>query len=701
MTKRLDLPQTLLVIAAFLIPLFGGQISMDADTLPDGVLGGLSSAFGGPSVPMLAHTILAFLVGTAFIALLLTRRVVQVPNNTLAVTLCIFGGGVAASVIVSEFRSVSTPVGLEWVTYVLGFFAVVGAAGRRNGPVAIVSAFVAGTTLLAALGIREYVDSSDPTWRIFSLWVGPNALAAMLLVGFVLSLGLVLILDRLGKMLSGLSICLIGAALLLTQSKGALLVVPIGVIGIFVAALLKREGGNPRALVRIPLAIVGVAILTILIQKLPTLRGAQAGNLGRITNAAATSEQSADFRKLLWKTSIDLIKHDPVGSGVGTFRFNSARPGIVTSTQLGHNAFLQLGSEASLVVVGILVVALCLWLRLVFRGVKTLPWDSRVLLGAIVSAVVAVLAHCLVDSDLYYYGVGISTFMLMGLALLLSSDSVAPEFLFKSIRQAGVVATLIPLLGLGYFSYTEILRAEARAALVSGNGNLIVAPLDTLHSIAPADGEAWYITAQSSPDIASQIAAAQKAVEFSPSTRNMRLLARLYLANNQVAEAMTNIQRALRQDPNGLSTLKLLADARRKQGDQEEYENTLHRIVHVEQTTYFTVRSLPELVPTETFEARIALAEVAKSREERQKLLSEAVAGFKTYLLTTVPKVNQMLKANVTAGFGGEDAGKVKQKMTMAAEAAQRLADIDKSLGDTAGATKAEEDAAGFLGALK
>lgn len=700
MTKRLDLPQTLLVIAAFLIPLLGGQISMDADTLPNGVLGGLASVFGGSAAPTLAHTLLAFLIGSAFIALLLTRRVVQVPNNTLAVTLCIFGGGVAASVIVSDFRSVSTPIGLEWVTYVLAFFAVVGAAGRRNGPIAIVSAFVAGTTLLAALGLREYMDSSDPNWRIFSLWVGPNALATMLLVGFVLSLGLLLILDRLGKTLAALAVCLIGAALVLTQSKGGLAVVPIGIVGVFAAALLKREGGNPKSLLRVPLALVGVVVLTLLIQRLPTLRGAQAGSLGRITNAAATSEQSAGFRKLLWKTSIELIKNDPVGSGVGTFRFNSARPGIVTSTQLAHNAFLQLGSEASLVVVGILAVALILWLRLVFRGVKTLPWDSRVLLGAIVSAVVVVLAHCVVDSDLYYFGVGISTFMLMGLALLLSSDSVAPEFLFKSIRQAGVVATLIPLLGLGYFSYTEILRAEARAGLAAGDRNLVIPPLETLHSIAPADGEAWYITALSAPEIKGQIEAAQKAVEFSPSTRNLRLLARLYLTNNQMAEAMSNIQRALRQDPRGLSTLKLLAETRRKQGDEEEYEKTLHQIVAVEKTTYFTVRSLPELIPTETYEARINLAEVVKTREERRRLLAEAVAGFKSYLLTTVPQVVKMVKGG-EPGFGGEDMSKVNQKMTMAADAAQRLADLDKSLGDPAAASRAEEDAAAFLGALK
>lgn len=703
MTRRFDLPQILLLLAAFLLPIMGGQVVLEAGSLPNGLSASLGTLFGGPDAPTLSHALLALLAGGAFAVLMVTRRVVQVPNNTLGVALVIFCGGVALSTILSAFKSFSMPLGIEWVTYAIAFFAVVGSIGRRKGPVALVACLVAGCTVVALMGFMEYGDwkAIDPTWRIFPLWNNPNALAVMLLIGFVLSLGLVLTQERMGALLAGLSSVLIGVAILLTQSKGVVLLVPFGVLGVVISALMrvprvpvKRTLGSLIAV----LAFIGLFAFAIQKQAAAATSGA---SFSHLATASSTSEQSAGFRTMLWKTSLALIKADPAGSGVGTFRYVSGKPGIATPTVLAHNAYLQLATEGSVLLPAVLLVVVLLWLRLLFRGLATLPVDTRVLLGSVATAVLVVLGHSLIDSDLYYFGVGLAVFMLMGLGLLLSTDSVAPEFLFPAIRRLGGGIACLTLVMLLYFGYTESLRSEARGAMQAGNRDAALSALDTLHSIAPTDGEAWFMTAQTSSDVESALEPAKKAVRFAPSARNLRFLARLELQSNQLPAALGSVQRALTLDPKGLNNLSLLAEVKQKLGDTDGYRTALEDLVAVEKTPYFQVRSLPELVPTETYEARVSLVELTNDTAKRRALLKEAVEGFKQYQKSTLPNVLRMAKAEPPTSYGGEDLPKAQKKMAIAADAAQRLATLDRAAGDAAGAAEAEADAAGFLGAVK
>lgn len=707
MTRRLEPSQILLLLAAFLTPIMGGHVMVDAGVLPDGLMSSIGTLFGGPNAPFLSHALLALLVGGSLIATMLSRRVVQVPTNTLAVTIFIFAGAICATVIVSSFKAFSIPLAMEWASYGVGFFAVVGCIGRRMGPLALVAAFVAGVTIVAILGIQDYgqMRAIDPTWRISPLWNNPNAVGVIFLCGFMLALGLLLMEDRRIAFFGGLAAIVIFLATLLTQSKGAVLLIPVGLVALALFIFVpKTTVQRKQGLARLGGVLLVALLLAFLAQKSSTAAGnANGGSLSHLTNSGGSSEQSAGFRMLLWKTSAELIKHDPVGTGIGTFRYNSAKPGLATQTVFGHSVYLQLATEGSLLIPLILIVAALMWARLVFRGAKSLPPQSRALLGSVFAAVLVVLLHSWIDSDLYYYGTGLAVFMLMGVGMLLSTDSVAPEFLFPVIRRAAAGITAGVVLLLFYFGYTDVVRAEARGALQGGKPDVALATVDSLHSIAPTDGEAWYITAQASPDRQSQLAAAQKAVEFAPSTRNLRLLTRLQLMTGDLPAAMGNLNRAVGQDPNGLSTLTLAAEVRKANGDTQGYIDALKKLVAVENTSYFRVRSLPELVPTETYDARLILADATPSitPDERRKLLGEAVAGYREYLRMTVPNVQRTIQSDPTANFGGEDMGKVKEKMTRAADAAHRLAELDRSAGDSEGAAKADEDAAAFLGANK
>lgn len=705
MTKRLDAAQWLLLIAAFLTPLMAGQLSLDALPLIGGLGSVVGTLVGGPEAPLLSHALLAFLVVASLVTTLLGRRIVQVPNNTVGGLLLIFLALIAVSPALSSFKAISVAAAVEWLAFGVAFYAAVACLGRRTGPFLIVGAIFGGCVLLALLGLAEYGANKgiDPHWRIFALWNNPNALAVMLLVGFVAGLGLLLLQERVSALLIGLGTALIGLAIVLTQSKGGLLVMGGASVAMCVVSAAIARGTTRMAtvgrVVGVLVAVVGLAMLVNLQARTAT---AQAGSaLGRLADASASSDQSAGFRKLLWRTSLDLIKGNPVGYGVGSFRFESSRPGLTTQTVYAHNAYLQLGVEASFLAPLLFLVFVAFWAYVAYRGFRTLPTERRILLTTVSVAIGTVLAHSLIDSDLYYFGVGLSVFMLLGAGLLVSADSVAPEFLFPALRRgaSGIVAALAAVFL--YFGYVDALRADVRGGIATRNAESAMGSLHTLQSIAPADGEVWYMTSQLAASPSERLAALVQAVDNAPSTRNLRALARAYAEEKEIGKATYTLDKALQRDPNNLLALYELASVHRQNGDVDEYRKTLARLVDVENTTYYKVRSLPELVPTETYQARVELTGLTTDRSQQIKLLSGAVEGFRSYLAKTIPNVLRMSKSDPPADYAGETLEKAKAKMEIAAAAAQRLAVLLRGTGDAVGATKAEADAAAFAGAIK
>jgi hypothetical protein len=186
MNKKLDLPLILLAVAGFLAPLIGGQVAVDSIALAPGSDPFISALMGAPETPTMSHAILAVLCTAALVIMMLQRKIMQVPNNTVGGLFVVLLSLIVSTIGVSSFRAVSIPAAMEWVSYGICFYAVVSIVGRQRGPVVLLSSIFAGCVLLALLGIREYGDMKaiDPTWRIFAQWVGPNAMAAVLVIGF-------------------------------------------------------------------------------------------------------------------------------------------------------------------------------------------------------------------------------------------------------------------------------------------------------------------------------------------------------------------------------------------------------------------------------------------------------------------------------------------------------------------------------------
>ena len=69
------------------------------------------------------------------------------------------------------------------------------------------------------------------------------------------------------------------------------------------------------------------------------------------------------------------------------------------------------------------------------------------------------------------------------------------------------------------------------------------------------------------------------------------------------------------------------------------------QLIETERTTYFTVRSQPEFIPTQTYVARVFLVKFAPDDKEKIRLLTDAIKGFAQYRATTGPVVKRALAA--------------------------------------------------------
>ncbi len=729
-------PQALLVLAALLAPIFGGFVLSDQTAVdPSALLGSM----GEGQAPILQHALLALPVFLALSLLLLSRRIQQIPHPTVAMALMLVVAGLAPSVAVSSFRAVSVNVWMEWVAFAVAFLACISGLGRRLGPLALLGAVFAGTAWIARIGLLEYLENRhvDPTWRIFCNWNNPNAAAAMLVLGFFCSLALPKAQERTANLLSNLAAVVGGglvlSALFLTGSKGgALLALPTGLVVFGLVAGRRHPAVFPVAIVVLALSAVGFlkampalgigaalafAAVTLWPQKLPIARlGAafafaavtlaffnattpgtvKTTGASRMAAASDTQDQSSTFRLNLWKSASTLTKERPAfGWGLGSYRYESARPGIATATVFSHNSYLQLAAEAGVGSLVLFLAFLALWARRSLRGSSRLPEGQRQAFAAAVAGVAAILAHCLVDSDLSYFGLGLTFFLVLGAATLLAADAVAPEFIPVPSRTVAAGGVVFAWLLFGYLAWCDLAKSEVRYAQVTKQP----ADISSIQSIAGWDGDAAYLVAQSQPVDQAETAARQ-AFALQPTPKVARYLARILEAKQDYVAAQIALAPALISDPNNLPALSLMLKLQQEAQSPDQALITARRLVAVEEKPYFKIRSLDQLIPTETYAARLYLAANEPNPTAKALLLSDAVAGFLKYANLTVPEVVRASKAVPPSSYAGETLPIAKEKLNQAVTAATEATSLYRSLGKTDEAAKMDEAKAAFLKAI-
>lgn len=641
-------PLVLLILGLFLAPLLGGQLSIQAMPATS-VLAGIR----GPEFPQTARFIVLFFILGGWLLTFRESKVLQLPTQTVFFPFVIFTALMGLTCAFSAFTWISWSASLEWLAYGATLMACVSVLGRTTGPVLALAAIALGCVVLGVEGILEYASmrATDPTWRIFASWVNGNALGGMLLLGIFALMGVMIGRDRLIQLLCGSGILLMGFALVLTQSKGAYLAAIVGLVT-FGVVLIALKQFKPSLPAFAPWVLVFVLALAM------TRTPSQNAPLGRVGAAGDTQQQSEGFRTLLWQSSVALIKANPVGFGPGTFRFEATRPGLVPQTVMAHQGYLQIGVEGGIAALLAWLSFLGAWSFAMLRGIRNLSPERQALLSGIIAAVAACMTHNLIDSDWQHFGIGLSFFALLGIGLLICADGAVPEFLPKSGRQGAVVIGVVGILAWSQLSLVEMKKADGLLARAKGDVFGARESFETAITIAPVDGEGYaLLSGFEGPDTEGNY---RKAAENAPSPRNLRMYARYLMATGNPEAARAQLLKVLTRDPNNLIAHKILIEIALANRQQDLAEQQLSKMLAIESTPYFLVRAIPQRIPTETYEARFAVAKGMPDGPEKQKLLKEAILGFAQYAKVTIPEVKAAAKVNIAwAGESIEDAQRI------------------------------------------
>lgn len=695
-------------LLAFLAPVIGGHVAVDAQPQTMGIWPAILS---GSALPLGTRALLALLCFGGLGYLFATRRVFVLPHPRIWGLTLLLLAFLALSILLARSPYGSVSAWLTWATMGAGLFFIVAAAGRGKGPWAIAACLAGGCLAVALKGILEYGEmrALDPNHRIFADYNNPNAAAGILLLGVPLGLALATG-GSLGRRVFGWAagaLCLSG--LLLTQSKGGFLSLGVALIAL---AVLTGLWGGWRKVAAIPTVAVAAVLLVMALQRtaptptpvvpaapvVPAVAAqAQAlapesgpGPLARLSRGQETQEQSMGFRKLLWQSSVALIKSNPIGHGVGSFPVVSSQPGLVPPTNMAHQTPLQVAAEGGVLAGLTLLALLGVWLFEVCKGARWLPADRNLLRAGIVAAILGVGAHGLVESNLYFLGIGMTTFMLLGLGLAVAVDGCSPELLRPQIRAALIFGACASPLGVAiYFAHGEALKASALSSVLAHEPAAAQAALERARSIHPADGETWYLSGRFAQDLAERTLYLDRAAQRAPSPRYYRTLARAQAERGLAQGALASLAKALELDPNSLPTLLMYMEIYDKSGDWPSAEGAARRIIDVESKSYLQVRALPDFVPTEPYEARIYLAGRTSDPAERAKLLRAAVDGFLTYRTRTVPQVTAFSREGLD--YLGENRETAGAKMAMARKACADLLTLYSDSGDEAGKTSVTE----------
>lgn len=675
----------LLLIAALLSPLIGGQVTGQ----PVPFASPLGMFMGDPASAAGSRFFLSLFILGSLVFSFIRMRAVPIPRGKIGLCLAVMLGALAFAAVVSEFRIQSFEALLTWYLMVAAFFAAIAAGGRVQGPSALCLVMSVGGGITAVRGILEYMKrlSVEPSYRIFAGWSNPNAVAALFAILIPVSLALLMQKSRPLQITGAACALLMSLSLALTQSKGGTAAMLVGVLAwaIVHAVWMKKGWSFLAVLVVVAGYIVGTAWQTsAIVQK------ESAGAAPRIVSSGGEVEQSSGFRMLLWKSSVDLVKAKPYGWGPGTFRYENARSGRQTLTVYAHQTFLQLAAEGGIVAIVAFLGAAVLWFMAVFRKASAMTPEQNSLRAGIVGAIFAFGANGMVESALAYTGIGILIFMLLGVGLQLSSDASAPELMPPTMRRTlALVGGAVPFLALAWVMNSESSKSAMLTAVAQKDAQGMA---DASVALArnSLDGESLYYAGFGElRDAERRESLLRQAAMKWPSPRAHRALARLLAEQGNLAEAIQVTKQVFVRDPNNLPALSLLMDLELQNNNEVGAEEAALRLVKVEETTYFTVQSLPDLIPTETYRARFWLAGREEDADQKIALLQPAVNGYLNFLRRTVPLVKKFSEAGID--FGGVTPVEATENLNFGLDAARMLEIAYKEADDSSGASSAAE----------
>ncbi len=280
----------------------------------------------------------------------------------------------------------------------------------------IVDAVILAGTLVAIIGLIQYVfnvniiTAEEGTARLRSVYGSPNNVG--LFLGRVFPLGLAITLlstEKRRRILYGLALIPIAAAIVLSQSRGAIFLgIPASILAIGILAGGKWLWRSFGALV-----VAGLASIPLL-------------NSPRIQALFNGEGGTSFFRVSLWKSTLEMIREHPL-FGVGpdnflyAYRDRYLRPEAWQESALSHphNFILDFAARSGLIGLGAFVwIQISFWRGawFVLRKTKSLSIMNYALCIGLMASMVDFLAHGLVDAS--FFVVDLAFVFMLTLALV-------------------------------------------------------------------------------------------------------------------------------------------------------------------------------------------------------------------------------------------------------------------------------------------
>ena len=201
--------------------------------------------------------------------------------------------------------------------------------------------------------------------------------------------------------------------MLLTFSRGAWLGLLFAGAAFFVLL-------NPRLMLLFPAALVGLYFA------LPP------SVIERFTSIGNLSDASTSYRVYIWMGTLAMLKdYWLCGIGPGTDAFNMVYPaysfnGIIAPHS--HNLFLQIVSDAGVAALGVFVIVLFVYFRMMCAALhRERDWTSRLLQIACTAGVFGFMVQAMTDYSFYNYLVLFVFWAYLALGALCARRSKLPE----------------------------------------------------------------------------------------------------------------------------------------------------------------------------------------------------------------------------------------------------------------------------------
>lgn len=310
----------------------------------------------------------------------------------------------------------------------------------------ILSVIIIVGGLFGIYGILQYNGIDFPFWignygrgKVFGLFGNVGYFAEYLILPLPIAVALFFVCkNKIKKIFLLIGILAMGGSLLVTFTRGPYFATGISLIFMIILFLIYRGKDFIKNNKKIFILILVTIIMITLLFVVPTPLSKPGTIISKIKNRTSitqiTQSSSIKRREAIWGFTFLMIKDHPLlGSGIGTFKYNTLRYqakffdqgqnrslypyGIADKT---HNEYLQLGAELGIVGLGIFIWLIISYFNYGLRLLNKTKDDYKqgIIIG-LMGSVIAFLVDSLLWFPLHLPGTIVLFWLILGLTIAL------------------------------------------------------------------------------------------------------------------------------------------------------------------------------------------------------------------------------------------------------------------------------------------